>query len=60
MLDNAVGGVWHRSIARPAIRHAPPAIFARAVALAEQVEREPAGLVELNRRSLAWRRGLTV
>ncbi|GAC1346491.1 MAG: hypothetical protein NVSMB18_28890 [Acetobacteraceae bacterium] len=56
MLDNAVGGVWHHSIPRPAIRHLAAAQLDAAIALAEAVLHDPALLPDLNRRSLAWRK----
>jgi hypothetical protein len=56
LLDNTVGDVWHHVIPRPAIRHIAPDMLDRAIALGEQVLREPGLLPELNRRSLAWRR----
>ena len=55
LLDNAVGGVWHRVIARPAIRHISPATLEQAIALGHRVLQEPELLPELDRRSLAWR-----
>ena len=42
---------------RPAIRHLSPELLERAIALGERVVAEPALLPELDRRSLAWRRG---
>ena len=60
LLDNVVGDVWHHSIPRPAIRHIEPAMLDRAIALGEQMLREPDLLPELNRRSLAWRRARPV
>jgi hypothetical protein len=56
MLDNAVGGVWHHTIARPAIKHIGAEMLDRAIGLGERVLREPSLLMELNQRSLAWRR----
>ena len=56
LLDNAVGGVWHHVIARPAIRYAAPEMLDRAIELGELLLQEPGLLPELNRRSLAWRR----
>ena len=40
-LDNALGGVWHHSVKRPAIRHLTPEQLQAAIALAERVTREP-------------------
>ncbi len=54
-LDDALGGVWHHQIKRPAIRNLHPGQLAAAVALAEAVLVDPHRLAELNRRSLAWR-----
>lgn len=56
LLDNAVGGVWHHTIARPAIKHADAETLERAIGLGERVMREPSELAVLNRRSLDWRR----
>lgn len=59
LLDNGVGGVWYDAIpGRPAYRHAPGDLLARAVALAEATIAGEADLPELNRRSLAWREGV--
>ncbi|SFO26939.1 hypothetical protein SAMN05428984_3085 [Sphingomonas sp. OK281] len=56
-LDNACEGVWYDHIAgRPAYAHAPRAILARAIALAETVLADGSSLDMLNRRSLAWRK----
>ena len=55
-LDQAVGGQWDRVVARPAIRHMPGPLLARAVALAERSLAEPGILPALNAESLAWRR----
>ena len=57
LLDNTLEGVWHHTIKRPAIRHLSPEMLERAIALGERVVAEPALLPELDRRSLAWRRG---
>jgi len=56
LLDNAVGGVWHHTIARPAIKHADAETLERAIGLGEGAMREPSQLAVLNRRSLEWRR----
>ncbi|RYY16104.1 MAG: GCN5-related N-acetyltransferase [Alphaproteobacteria bacterium] len=56
LLDNAVGGVWHHTIARPAIKHADAETLERAIALGEGAMREPSRLAMLNRCSLEWRR----
>jgi hypothetical protein len=56
LLDAACGGRWYDHIAgRPAYRHAPDAILARAVALGDAVVAGAADLHALNRQSLAWR-----
>ena len=55
LLDNALGGVWHHTVARPAIRHLSPAQLDAALALGATIVADPARLPELNRRSLAWR-----
>ena len=56
LLDNAVEGRWYDHIVgRPAYRHAPDAVLARAVALGQAVIAEEADLIALDRRSLAWR-----
>lgn len=56
LLDNAVEGCWYDHIAaRPAYAHAADAVLARAVALGEAAIEGGVNLVELNRRSLAWR-----
>lgn len=60
LLDNAVGGRWYDAVARrPAYRHLPDAVLARARALAEAVAAGDADLTALNARSLAWRTGRT-
>ena len=56
LLDAACGGRWYDHIpARPAYRHAPPDILARAIALGDAVIAGTEDLHALNRRSLAWR-----
>ena len=56
LLDTACGGRWYDHVARrPAYRHAPEEMLARAVALAWAAEAGEADLPLLNRRSLAWR-----
>ena len=56
LLDNAVGGRWYDAIPRrPAYRHAPDAVLARAVALGEAALGGEADLPALNRASLGWR-----
>jgi hypothetical protein len=56
-LDVATGGVWYDAIPRrPAYANASDAVLAEAVRLAEAVLAGRADLVELNQRSLAWRR----
>jgi hypothetical protein len=57
LLDNACSGVWYDHVpARPAYRHMPLDLLASAVALGEAALSGEGDLVELNRRSLAWRR----
>jgi hypothetical protein len=57
LLDNACGGCWYDHIpARPAYRHADPALLARAVALGEAAIAGEVDLHTLNDRSLSWRR----
>lgn len=56
LLDHACGGVWYDHIPRrPAYRHAPEAVLARAVATGEAVLDGKADLRRLNAQSLAWR-----
>ena len=56
LLDDAVGGVWYDAIPRrPAYRHAPDAVLARAVARGEAALAGAADLAAMDRRSLAWR-----
>lgn len=55
-LDAAVGRRWHEAIRRPATRHAPDAVLARAVALAERVRDAPDRLAALDAASRAMRR----
>lgn len=56
LLDGACKGCWYEHVpARPAYRHAPEPMLARAVGLAEQLLAGTVDLGELNRRSLAWR-----
>ena len=58
LLDHATGGVWYDAIGRrPAYRHAPEDVLARAVRAGEAVLRGEADLAVLNRASLAARRG---
>lgn len=55
-LDNACDGRWTKTIAkRPAYAHAPDAVLAVAVALAEACEAGQGDLHDLNRKSLDWR-----
>ena len=54
-LDAACGRPWHEVVARPAIRHAPDAVLARAVAVAEHLLAHPDRLVALNTASLRLR-----
>lgn len=54
-LDNAYGGRWADHIdKRPAFRHAPDAVLARAVRLAEAVLDARENLDALNLRSMQW------
>jgi len=56
LLDQAVGGRWYdHVVGRPAYRHLPPEVLARAVSLARAVAAGEADLDRLNRESLAWR-----
>ncbi|MEH3048218.1 GCN5-related N-acetyltransferase [Sphingomonas adhaesiva] len=56
LLDHACGGCWYDRIAgRPAYRHAPPDLLARAIALGEAAARGEIEMAALNRQSLAWR-----
>ncbi|WP_200921886.1 MULTISPECIES: GCN5-related N-acetyltransferase [unclassified Sphingomonas] len=56
LLDNAFGGVWYDHVAgRPAYAHADVAALERAVALGEAALAGEADMVDLDRRSLAWR-----
>lgn len=58
LLDNAFGGRWYDHVKeRPAYAKAPEEALARAVALGEACVEGTADLAELNRRSVAWRRG---
>ena len=55
-LDNACEGVWYDRVPRrPAYAYADRVILDKAVALAEAALTGDADIVELNRRSLAWR-----
>ena len=55
-LDHAVGDVWYRHIARPAIRHIRRAQLRRAIACAHAIAVDGAALLHRrNRESLAWR-----
>ncbi len=55
-LDNACGRRWTDIIAgRPAYAHAPDAVLAAAVALAELCATGQGDLCDLNRKSLDWR-----
>lgn len=56
LLDDACGCVWHEAIAkRPAYRHAPGEILARAVRRGEEVLSGDADLWALDAASLEWR-----
>ena len=55
LLDNACGGRWTDTIARPAYRNAPVDLLERALALGEEVVARAADLDALNDRSLRWR-----
>ena len=56
LLDGACEGCWYQHVAgRPAYRHAPEPLLARAVDLGEQLLAGASDLGEMNRRSLAWR-----
>lgn len=56
LLDNACGGRWYDHVPRrPAYRHCPEPMLARALDLAERVLAGEADLHRLNARSLAWR-----
>lgn len=56
LLDHATGGVWYDAIPeRPAYRHAPDAVLARAVATGEAALAGRADLHGLNRDSLRHR-----
>ena len=56
LLDHTIGGVWHRVVKRPAIRHLTRAQLERAIGLGEQVVADPGRMPGMNRASLAWRR----
>jgi hypothetical protein len=57
LLDNAAGELWYRRVTkRPAYRHADAELLERATALGEAAISGTADLVELNKRSLAFRR----
>lgn len=56
LLDEACQGCWYDHVAgRPAYRHAPELMLARAVAMGEQLLAGELDLGEANRRSLNWR-----
>lgn len=56
LLDGACAGCWYDHVpGRPAYRHAPEPMLARAVELAEQLLAGEVDVDELNHRSLAWR-----
>ena len=55
-LDVACGRPWHEIVEKPAIRHAPAAMLARAVQVAEDVLAHPDRLAGLNEESLRLRR----
>jgi hypothetical protein len=56
LLDAVCGGCWYDHVeGRPAYRHLDEARLARAIELAEQVERAEADLDTLNAQSLRWR-----
>jgi hypothetical protein len=61
LLDAACEGCWYDRIeGRPAYRHAPDALLARAIELADQLLAGSADLSALNRQSLTWRGRLRV
>lgn len=55
-LDAVFGGVWHRFIARPAIRSLSDEQLQFAVSIAARIVAEPGCLRALNQQSLDWRR----
>ena len=57
VLDHLFGGAWYDHVRqRPAYRHLATEQLQRAIGLAEQIEREGAGLAtEMNHQSLVWR-----
>lgn len=55
-LDAALGRPWHEVVRRPAARHAPEAVLAAAVAVAERVREVPDCLAALDAASRAMRR----
>ena len=56
LLDGACGGCWYDHVSeRPAYRHAPEPMLARAVELGEQLLGGELDLGEMNRRSIGWR-----
>ena len=56
LLDGACEGCWYDHVpGRPAYRHAPELMLARAVELGEQLLAGELDLGEMNRRSLGWR-----
>ncbi len=54
-LDHAVGRRWDQVVRRPAVRHLTDGELARAVAVADAIERDPACLPGLNAASLRMR-----
>lgn len=57
LLDAAVGDVWYDAVSqRPAYRHIAVDLLHSAVALGRGIAEGREDLVELNRRSLDWRR----
>ncbi len=55
-LDSAIGARWDAVVERSAVRHLTDAQLARAIEVAERIERQPSLLPALNRASLDFRR----
>ena len=55
-LDTALGGPWHLSVKRPAIRHLTDDQLEAAIAIGESVVARPHTLDALNKASIAGRR----
>jgi hypothetical protein len=55
LLDNAVQGCWYDHFEKPAWKHAPPEILARAILVGQRAEAGRERMHLMNDQSLVWR-----